>query len=43
MYKISYKVNLLGTIAPGEDGSLVDVLAAQSDLDQLGIFNSEAI
>jgi hypothetical protein len=27
MYKIVYKVNLLGTIAPGDEGTLIEVLA----------------
>ena len=43
MYKIVYKVNLLGTICPAENGSLIDVLSEQSDIDQINIFNSQAI
>lgn len=29
MFKITYKVNLLGTIGAGESGSLIDILASQ--------------
>jgi hypothetical protein len=33
MFKIVYRVNLLGTIAPGEEGSLIEVLSKQTEVD----------
>jgi len=33
MYKITYKVNLLGTIAPAENGALIDILNECSEIE----------
>lgn len=43
MFKIRYKVNLLGTIAPFKDRSLIDMLCNEDEGDRLGVFNSTAI
>jgi len=43
MFKIVYRVNLLGTIQKEDNKSLIEVLATQTDYEQMDIFNAECI
>jgi len=43
MYKISYRVNLLGTIQADGETSFMEILAEQSDTEQMGIFNATCL